>query len=117
MAPHTCHAHQCDIRVPPAMFMCKPHWNTLPRVYRFAILREYRPGQEIDKSPSQRYLAVAFRAIGWLASRGSDEASAKATARYREFSDEMRAGAIHDGLGDPLVFADVLDARQPRATP
>jgi hypothetical protein len=63
---HTCHADGCDKPVPERMFMCRPHWYTLPYPMRRSIWMNYRPGQEIDKQPSRRYLDVAHEAIVWL---------------------------------------------------
>lgn len=51
---HHCHAHGCTRAVPPKLFMCKSHWYALPKPVRDAVWREYRPGQERDKRPSDR---------------------------------------------------------------
>lgn len=67
MTPHLCHAEGCTRPVPPKMFMCKPHWFALPKETRDAVWATYRPGQEVDKDPSDEYLAVAIEAINWLA--------------------------------------------------
>jgi hypothetical protein len=67
IAPHTCHAERCPVEVSAAMFMCKPHWAMVPPPLREAIKATYRPGQEIDKAPSEEYLAVARAAIAEVA--------------------------------------------------
>lgn len=41
---HTCHAIACDVPVPPAMLMCKPHWFRVPRALRNDVWREYENG-------------------------------------------------------------------------
>jgi hypothetical protein len=64
---HTCHAKSCTVEVPPAMFMCKPHWYRLPRTMRRAVWVAYVPGQEVRKDPSAHYLQVARTAIDYLA--------------------------------------------------
>lgn len=69
MSVHTCHAKGCTRPVPPKMFMCKGHWFSLPKPMRDAIWAAYRPGQEITKTPSREYLAVAREAINWLAAQ------------------------------------------------
>jgi hypothetical protein len=51
------------------MFMCRPHWFSLPKSMRDAIWDAYRPGQEIRKDPSREYLHVARAAINWLAAK------------------------------------------------
>lgn len=66
---HTCHAHGCQQRVPPKMFMCKRHWFMVPKPLRDAIWATYRPGQERDKAPSPAYLANAVAAISAVAER------------------------------------------------
>lgn len=64
---HTCHWPGCTMRVPPAMWGCKKHWFTLPDDLRRAIWRTYRPGQEISKTPSPAYVAVALQVRDWIA--------------------------------------------------
>jgi len=62
---HTCHWPGCTREVPPAMWGCRTHWFTLPKHLRDAIWREYRPGQEIDKHPSEAYMEVALEVQRW----------------------------------------------------
>lgn len=59
---HTCHWPGCPRQVPPALFMCTPHWVTLPKDLRNRIWAAYEPGQEVDMSPSVEYLEVAQEA-------------------------------------------------------
>lgn len=102
MSHHACHAHGCEVQVPPAMFMCKEHWYALPKRLRDAVWREYRPGQENDKQPSLRYLAVQQRAIAELVFKPNDEAAAALAAPYLVRSHKYRMQAKAAGLGDPL---------------
>ena len=67
--PHHCHARGCKVDVPPARFMCRRHWMTLPKPMRDAIWATYEPGQEVTKVPSPSYLQNARAAIEWLAER------------------------------------------------
>lgn len=99
---HTCHADGCNTRVPPRMFMCKTHWYALRKALRDAIWREYRPGQENDKNPSPRYMAVQRRAVGELVFKPHDEDAARRAAPYLIASEQWRKTAIDAGLGDPL---------------
>lgn len=62
---HTCHWPGCKREVPPKMWGCRAHWFTLPADLRAAVWREYRPGQEIRKDPSEAYLAVADEVHRW----------------------------------------------------
>ncbi len=48
------------------MWGCKAHWFTLPKYLRDQIWAEYVPGQEITKTPSEAYLAVADRVQIWI---------------------------------------------------
>ena len=41
----------------------------VPRALQQAVWREYRPGQEIDKMPSEAYLAVRREAIAAVAAK------------------------------------------------
>ena len=63
---HTCHWPACPKRVPPAMWGCREHWFTLPKPLRDLIWNEYRPGQELTKTPSVRYLEAAARVRDWI---------------------------------------------------
>lgn len=56
---HTCHWPGCERAVPPAMWGCLEHWFRLPKRLRDAVWAAYVPGQEITKTPSPEYLAVA----------------------------------------------------------
>src|SRR5690242_14210133 len=66
---HTCHWPGCPRVVPPAMWGCKEHWFKLPKPLRDQVWREYRPGQEITKTPSERYLVAAALVQGWIAGK------------------------------------------------
>jgi predicted transcriptional regulator len=81
------------------MFACRGHWYALPKKIRDAIWLEYRPGQEDDKSPSARYMAVQRLACANLALRFDQAADA---VPYLIDAVRWRRKAIKDGLGDPL---------------
>ena len=66
---HHCHAHNCTRSVPPKMFMCRTHWFMVPKDMQSAIWRTYRPGQEIDKRPSDDYLRAASAAVKKVAAK------------------------------------------------
>jgi hypothetical protein len=68
--PHACHWPGCELQVPPAMWGCKPHWFALPRPLRNKVWAAYRPGQEIDGSPSDEYLAVVAEVNAWIRENG-----------------------------------------------
>jgi len=61
--PHTCHATNCEVKVPPEMFMCKKHWFKLSRILRSRIWATYRVGQCDDKSPSNEYCIAARECV------------------------------------------------------
>lgn len=100
---HACHAHGCQKAVPPRMFMCLAHWRKVRKPLQDAIWREYRPGQENDKSPSARYMAVQRRAVAEVAFRPNDEKAATDAAPYLIESELWRDRAIAAGDGDPLA--------------
>lgn len=64
---HHCHWPGCEKQVPPAMWGCKQHWFQLPLRLRNRIWATYEPGQEIDLTPSDEYLAVAQEVQDWIA--------------------------------------------------
>jgi len=51
------------------MFMCKPHWYSLPKDMRDWIWATYRPGQEVTKDPSPEYLEAATACVQYLESK------------------------------------------------
>jgi hypothetical protein len=99
---HTCHAPGCNRLVPPNMWGCKPHWFALPERIRNAIWREYRPGQELDKDPSLRYLAVQRLALAYSVFRPYDEKTVLSALRYVGEAMRYSKEAVVVGLGDPL---------------
>ena len=56
---HHCHWPGCPAQVPPAKLGCRRHWYRLPPSLRSKIWAAFQPGQEIDGTPSRRYLHVA----------------------------------------------------------
>lgn len=64
---HHCHWPGCSQQVPPAMWGCKAHWFKLPASLRTNIWATYRPGQEINGTPSAAYLAAARMVQDWIA--------------------------------------------------
>jgi hypothetical protein len=77
---HTCHWPGCGKAVPPAMWGCKVHWFTLPNRLRDRIWATYRPGQEIDKRPSEMYLDAAQAVRRWI--REQYPATARASEQH-----------------------------------
>lgn len=63
---HTCHWPDCKKKVPPAMWGCYQHWMALPKRLRDKIWASYEPGQEVDLTPSEAYLAVAREVQKWI---------------------------------------------------
>lgn len=99
---HLCHAPGCSKSVTPDKLCCPPHWFSLPKALRDAIWREYRPGQERDKQPSARYMAVQRLCLCRLAFRPHDEAAARKSAYYLAQAVAYQEQARCLGLGDPL---------------
>jgi hypothetical protein len=48
------------------MWGCSQHWFKLPASLRQKVWRAYEPGQEIDGTPSERYLEVAKEVQAWI---------------------------------------------------
>lgn len=100
---HTCHAPDCTRPVPARMWGCRQHWFALPLKIRNAIWREYRPGQENDKRPSVRYLAVQRLACAHSVFKPDDEEAALRALVYLQEAVRYQREAIKEGLGDPLA--------------
>lgn len=66
---HHCHWPGCDKQVPPAMWGCKGHWFTLPAVLRARVWATYKPGQEVNGTPSAAYIEVAKAVQAWISER------------------------------------------------
>jgi hypothetical protein len=82
--------------------MCPTHWFALPQKIRDAIWREYRPGQDLDKDPSLRYLAVQRLACAYSVFRPYDAKSVLSTLAYVAEAMRYSKEAIAEGFGDPL---------------
>lgn len=65
--PHTCHATECNVAVPPEMFMCKRHWFALPKRLRDRIWATYRLGQCDDWNISHDYADAARKCVVFIA--------------------------------------------------
>lgn len=63
---HTCHWPGCETLVAPALWGCGKHWFTLPRLLRLRVWGAYRPGQEQDKKPSEKYIEVMNEVQEWI---------------------------------------------------
>ncbi len=63
---HTCHWPGCPTQVHPAQWGCSTHWYKLPKILRDKIWTSYRPGQEINLTPSTSYLNVADEVQAWI---------------------------------------------------
>lgn len=63
---HECHWPGCTRQVPPAMWGCRPHWFALPKSLRDRVWATYRPGQEVDATPSREYVEVAMEIQRWI---------------------------------------------------
>jgi hypothetical protein len=85
------------------MFACRRHWFALPRAIQLAIWAEYRNGQERDKQPSLRYMAVQTAARAVLAFKPRDEAAALNSAELVLQANVYRTMAITAELGDPFT--------------
>jgi hypothetical protein len=72
MARH-CHWPGCMEEVPPKLWGCKKHWFMLPIDLRNAIWDAYVPGQEITKTPSEKYKNVARKVQLWIRYNCLDE--------------------------------------------
>lgn len=63
---HHCHWPTCDQNIPPAMWGCKKHWFKIPKHLRDRIWATYRPGQEVNMTPSAEYLDAADAVQKWI---------------------------------------------------
>lgn len=63
---HRCHWPGCGASVPPALWGCRRHWYMLPKALRKKIWATFRPGQEVNGSPSRHYLAAAREVQEWI---------------------------------------------------
>ena len=70
---HTCHAQGCNRAIAARFLMCGRHWAMVPSGLKDKVWQTYRPGQEIDKQPSQEYLAVMKQAIAAVAHKETQQ--------------------------------------------
>lgn len=74
---HTCHATNCEIEVPPEIFMCRQHWFMLPKKLRDEIWRTYRQGQCEDWNISKEYSEAAKKCVKFIAAKEGVEPDIK----------------------------------------
>jgi hypothetical protein len=77
---HHCHWPGCEKPVPPAMWGCRGHWFALPAKLRAKVWATFRPGQEVNGTPSEAYMKVANEVQAWIRVREKDEHAARASA-------------------------------------
>lgn len=65
---HECHGRMpgCAGQCPPACWGCKSCWYKLPKYLRDKIWAAYKPGQEVNLTPSREYLLVAEEVQQWI---------------------------------------------------
>lgn len=67
---HHCHAAGCTKDVPPAYFMCAPHWRMVPHPLQVRIWATYNPGQEDGEAGvSKEYLEAHDAATAAVAAK------------------------------------------------
>jgi len=66
---HHCHWPGCDKHVPPAMWGCPKHWYALPPDFRRRVWKLFRPGQEVNGTPSPEYVQLAREIQEWIAKK------------------------------------------------
>lgn len=69
---HTCHWPGCQVEVPPKLWGCKKHWFMVPKEMKEELLKHYRPGQEIDKDPSEEYIDAAMDIYYWAQEKNKE---------------------------------------------
>ena len=106
---HHCHWPGCDVLVPPASWGCRKHWYKLPGNLRTKIWHAYRPGQEDDKRPSDRYIEVAKEVQAWIAENHPADA-AKAQGQLAVTPDDRRDHAWRTRVVRRQVLEGMLAA-------
>lgn len=62
---HHCHWPGCKSTVSPSLWGCRDHWYALPKHIRDLIWANYKPGQEVTKTPSVGYIEASRLAHDW----------------------------------------------------
>lgn len=52
--------------MPPAKWGCYKHWMMLPKYLRDKVWAAFRPGQEVNLTPSKEYVMVAREVQEWI---------------------------------------------------
>lgn len=63
---HHCQWPGCNRQVPPAQWGCRQHWFALPHRLRTLVWATFKPGQEINGTPSRAYLDAADVVQKWI---------------------------------------------------
>jgi len=70
---HECHWPGCGVQVPPAMWGCREHWMRLPKRLRDLLWDTFRPGQEMNRTPSREYVKAAREVQNWIAENNPED--------------------------------------------
>ncbi len=93
------------------MLFCRRHWFALPKKIQDAIWREYRDGQEIDKQPSVRYLAVQRLACAYSVFKPDDGETILMALKLFAAAKSFAEICVARDLGNPfdgLIIEDQL---------
>ena len=92
---HTCHALDCDTRVPPHLHMCGRHWRMVPKALQARLWANYVDGQETTMTPTAGYLRAAAACVRAVAEKEglAPEAIDAECAQYETWADRLDAEA------------------------
>lgn len=63
---HHCHWPGCGKQCKPAYWGCYSCWMKLPKYLRDKIWETFKPGQEVNATPSREYIQVAREVQQWI---------------------------------------------------
>lgn len=102
LSAHTCHWPGCTKPVAPKLWGCALHWGALPTFLQRMIWRAYTPGQEVSKTPSQRYVTVAHIVQTYCEARNARIAGKPMTLEMViELNERVFDLLLEEGMIDP----------------
>ena len=61
--PHLCHAHDCNVEIPPRLLMCLGHWRKVPHSLQEKVYAYFRSGKRSGRHPTPAWMIAANMAV------------------------------------------------------
>jgi len=107
-----CAAYGCSTSISDAFLLCFRHWKLLPRPLQQAVMRHYRPGQNVETTTAA-YWQARQDCLDYLAQYEGKAAQPKPRASERDRERSAPRGSQADGFTPPTPWTGESCDRDP----